>query len=254
MGAFDMLFRQYLHHDPVVAISYFFGCGSQSQGVVVDPVEQSVDFYIEESNRLGMDIRYVIDTHLNADHISGARQLAERTGAAYVMHQSAETAFPFQAVEDGEEIVAGNTVIRIIHTPGHTPEHISLVVTDRTRGEDPWFVVTGHTLMVGDVGRTELASDVKAGATLLYESLFHKILALPDELEVYPGAYSGSVCGRSLSGKPSSTIGFEKKFNRALRIKDRKTFVSFMTENIPEPPAGFQEIRAFNSGLQSSKP
>jgi hydroxyacylglutathione hydrolase len=254
MGAFDMLFRQYLHHDPVVAISYFFGCGSQSQGVVVDPVEESVDFYIEESNRLGMDIRYVIDTHLHADHISGARQLAERTGAAYVMHQSAETAFPFQAVEDGEEIVAGNTVIRIVHTPGHTPEHISLVVTDRARGEDPWFVVTGHTLMVGDVGRTELASDVKAGATQLYESLFHKILALPDELEVYPGAYSGSVCGRSLSGKPSSTIGFEKKFNRALRIKDSETFVSFMTENSPDPPEGFQMIRAFNSGLQSSKP
>jgi hydroxyacylglutathione hydrolase len=254
MGAFDMLFRQYLHHDPVVAISYFFGCGSQSQGVVVDPVEESVDFYIEESNRLGMDIRYVIDTHLHADHISGARQLAERTGAAYVMHQSAETAFPFQAVEDGEEIVAGNTVIRIVHTPGHTPEHISLVVTDRARGEDPWFVVTGHTLMVGDVGRTELASDVKTGATQLYESLFNKILALPDELEVYPGAYSGSVCGRSLSSKPSSTIGFEKKFSRALLIKDRESFVSFMTENIPEPPAGFQEIRAFNSGLQSSKP
>ncbi|MGG1312676.1 MBL fold metallo-hydrolase [Cohnella laeviribosi] len=249
-----MLFRQYLHHDPVVAISYFFGCGSRSQGVVVDPVEEAVDFYIEESKRLGMDIRYVIDTHLHADHISGARELAKKTGAAYVMHQSAATAFPFQSVEDGDEIVAGNTVIRILHTPGHTPEHISLVVTDRARGEDPWFIVTGHTLMVGDVGRTELASDVKAGAMQLYESLFQKILVLPDELEVYPGAYSGSVCGRSLSGKPSSTIGFEKKFNKALRLKEREAFVAFMTENIPEPPAGYQEIRAYNSGFQTNKP
>lgn len=249
-----MLFRQYLHHDPVVAISYFFGCGSRSQGVVVDPVEEAVDFYIEESKRLGMDIRYVIDTHLHADHISGARELAKKTGAAYVMHQSAATAFSFQSVEDGDEIVAGNTVIRILHTPGHTPEHISLVVTDRARGEDPWFIVTGHTLMVGDVGRTELASDVKAGAMQLYESLFQKILVLPDELEVYPGAYSGSVCGRSLSGKPSSTIGFEKKSNKALRLKEKDAFVSFMTENIPEPPAGYQEIRAYNSGFQTNKP
>ncbi|WP_373228627.1 MBL fold metallo-hydrolase [Cohnella sp.] len=249
-----MLFRQYLHHDPVVAISYFFGCGSQSQGIVVDPVIESVDFYIEESSRLNMDIRYVIDTHLHADHISGARLLAEKTGAAYILHQSANTAFPFQTVEDGDKIVAGNTVIQILHTPGHTPEHISLVVTDRARGEDPWFIVTGHTLMVGDVGRTELASDVKAGATQLFESLFLKILDLPDELEVYPGAYSGSVCGRSLSGKPSSTIGFEKKNNKALRITERELFIAFMSANIPEPPAGFLEIRAYNSGFQSNRP
>lgn len=249
-----MLFRQYLHHDPVVAISYFFGCGSQSQGVVVDPVEEAVGLYIEESKRLGMNIRYVIDTHLHADHISGARQLAEKTGAAYILHQSAVTAFPFQSVQDDEEIVAGNTVIRILHTPGHTPEHISLVVTDRARGEDPWFILTGHTLMAGDVGRTELASDVNAGAAQLYESMFHKILTLPSELEVYPGAYSGSVCGRSLSGKPSSTIGFEKKFNKALQINDLEAFITFMTENIPEPPLGFQEVRAFNSGFLTSKP
>lgn len=249
-----MLFRQYLHHDPVVAISYFFGCGSQSQGIIVDPVEESVDFYIEESRRLNMEIRYVMDTHLHADHISGARLLAEKTGAAYVLHQSAKTAFPYQAVEDGEKIVAGNTVIQILHTPGHTPEHISLVVTDRARGEDPWFIVTGHTLMVGDVGRTELASATEEGAAQLYDSLYDKILVLPDELEVYPGAYSGSVCGRSLSGKPSSTIGFEKKSNKALRIKDREPFIAFMSTNIPEPPAGFQEIRAYNSGFQLNKP
>lgn len=249
-----MLFRQYLHHDPVVAISYFFGCGSQSQGIIVDPVEESVDFYIEESRRLNMDIRFVIDTHLHADHISGARLLAEKTGAAYILHQSANTAFPFQAARDGEKIVAGNSVIQILHTPGHTPEHISLVVSDLARGEDPWFIVTGHTLMVGDVGRTELASATEEGAAQLYDSLFHKILVLPDELEVYPGAYSGSVCGRSLSGKPSSTIGFEKKSNKALRIKEREPFIAFMSANIPEPPAGFQEIRAYNSGFQLNRP
>lgn len=249
-----MLFRQYLHHEPVVAISYFFGCGSQSQGIVVDPVEDQVDFYIDESRRLGMRIRYVIDTHLHADHLSGARSLAEKTGAAYVLHESAVTGFPYRAARDGEQIVAGNTVIQVLHTPGHTPESMSLVAADRTRGEEPWFVVTGHTLMVGDVGRTELANDAIAGAGQLYESLFDKILALPNDLAVYPGAYSGSVCGRSLSGKPSSTIGFEKKYNKALRLTDRESFVSFMTENIPEPPEGFRQIRAYNSGFQTEKP
>ncbi|MFC5471239.1 hypothetical protein ACFPPD_21350 [Cohnella suwonensis] len=157
-------------------------------------------------------------------------------------------------VEDGDEITAGNTVIKVLHTPGHTPEHISLVVTDRARGDEPWFVLTGHTLMVGDVGRTELASEKEVGAGQLHASLFTKILQLPDEIEVYPGAYSGSVCGRSLSGKPSSTIGFEGKYNKALRIKEKDRFVSFMTENIPEPPEGFQDIRAYNSGHRKDRP
>jgi glyoxylase-like metal-dependent hydrolase (beta-lactamase superfamily II) len=248
-----MLFRQYLHRNPV-AISYFFGCGSKSQGVVVDPMEDQVDFYIQESRTLGMDIRYVIDTHLHADHISGARLLAEKTGAKYILHRSADVRFPFEPVEDGDEIAAGNTILKILHTPGHTPEHISILVTDRARGEEPWFVLTGHTLMVGDVGRTELATEVEEGAKQLFRSLHEKLLPLPDHLEIYPGAYSGSICGRSLSGKPSSTLGFEKKLNRALQIDQESDFVQYMTRDIPEKPVNYQEIRAYNMGLSDSRP
>jgi hydroxyacylglutathione hydrolase len=244
-----MIFRQYLHTNPV-ATAYFFGCGSQSQGVIVDPLEDQVEFYIEESKRLGMDIRFVIDTHLHADHISGGRILAEKTGAKYMLHSSAETAYEYTPVDDGDEIVAGNTVLKILHTPGHTPEHISILVTDKVRGNEPWFVLTGHTLMVGDVGRTELATDVKQGASILYHSIFDKLLRLEDHLEIYPGAFSGSVCGRGLSGKPSTTIAFEKRFSKALQKASKEEFISFMTENIPPQPENFQTIRRINQGLE----
>ncbi|MCZ8513681.1 MBL fold metallo-hydrolase [Paenibacillus filicis] len=244
-----MLFRQYLHTNPIAA-SYLFGCGSQAQGVVVDPLEEEVDFYIEEAKKLGMNIVYVIDTHLHADHVSGGRKLADKTGAEYLLHRSADAAFPFTPVEDGEERMAGNTKLTFLHTPGHTPEHISIVVTDRTRGDEPWFVLTGHTLMVGDVGRTELASNLEEGATQLYRSLFEKLWKLDDHLEVYPGAFSGSVCGRALSGKPMSTIGFEKRFNKALQMKAQDEFVAFMTENVPPQPENFKSIRLRNQGKE----
>lgn len=244
-----MIFRQYLHTNPVAA-SYFFGCGSQSQGVVVDPLEDQVELYVQESKRLGMDIRFVIDTHLHADHISGGRMLAEKTGAKYILHRSAETAYEFAPVDDGDEIAAGNTILKILHTPGHTPEHISILVTDKVRGNEPWFVLTGHTLMVGDVGRTELATDVKQGANDLYHSLFEKLLRLEDHLEIHPGAFSGSVCGRGLSGKPSSTVAFEKRFNKALQKASKDEFIAFMTENIPPQPENFRTIRRINQGLE----
>ncbi|TIU23799.1 MAG: MBL fold metallo-hydrolase, partial [Mesorhizobium sp.] len=122
----------------------------------------------------------------------------------------------------------GNVTATVMHTPGHTPEHLSLLVTDRTRSTEPWFVLTGHTLMVGDLGRTELASSAEDGARALYASV-RRLKELPDHIEVLPGAYSGSVCGRSLSGKPTSTIGFERRFNKAFRIEDEDQFVAAMT-------------------------
>lgn len=244
-----MLFRQYLHTNPIAA-SYLFGCGSQSQGVVVDPLEEEVEFYIEEAKKLGMNIVYVIDTHLHADHASGGRKLAEKTNAKYLLHRSADTTYEFTPVDDGEELMAGNTKLTILYTPGHTPEHISIVVTDKTREEEPWFVLTGHTLMIGDVGRTELASNLEEGANQLYHSLFDKLLKLNDYLEVYPGAFSGSVCGRALSGKPTSTIGFEKRFNKALQMKSKDDFVTFMTENVPPQPENFTNIRQRNQGKE----
>lgn len=245
-----MIFRQYLHNEPV-ASSYLFGCGSQSTGIVVDPLLSETNFYLQESERLGMKIKYVIDTHLHADHLSGARAITEQSGANYVLHRSANTNFEFTGVDEGDELMAGNTIIKVLHTPGHTPEHISLLVTDKTRGDDPWFLLTGHTLMIGDVGRTELASDIRLGASDLYESLFNKLLKLDDHLEVYPGAFSGSLCGRGLSGKPSSTLGFEKRFNKALLIKDKQEFISFMTENVPPQPEDFKQIRLINQGFHA---
>ena len=239
-----MLFRQYLHTEPVAA-SYLFGCGSQSQGVVVDPLEDQVDFYVSEAQRLGLNVVYVIDTHLHADHISGARSLAEKTGAKYVLHSSAETNYDYLSVEDGDELFAGNTKLTFLHTPGHTPEHISIVVSDKRRADEPWFVLTGHTLMVGDAGRTELAVSVEEGAKDLYQSI-QKITQLEDHIELFPGAFSGSVCGRGLSGKPSSTVGFEKRYNEALKFDNEKEFVDFMTTNVPPQPEGFKEMRKNN--------
>ncbi len=198
-----------------------------------------------------MKIRYVIDTHVHADHVSGGRRLAEATGANYVLHESARAGFQFRGVRVDEELDLGNVRIRVIHTPGHTPEHMSLVVTDKTRGPDPWFLLSGHTLMVGDLGRTELASSAEEGARSLFRSV-QKLKNLPDYLEVLPGAFSGSVCGRALSGKPSSTIGFERRFNRAFGIGEEEEFVRYMLENIPTPPPDASKIRAINLGVQST--
>ena len=215
-----------------------------------DPIEQ-IEPYLRVSEEAGMKIRYVIDTHVHADHVSGARRLAEATGADYVLHESAGARFRFRGVKDNEELDLGNVRIRVLHTPGHTPEHIALVVTDKTRGPDPWFLLSGHTLMVGDLGRTELASSAEDGARSLFRSI-EKLKNLPDYLEVLPGAFSGSVCGRSLSGKPSSTIGFERRFNRAFGIGEEEEFVRHMLENIPTPPADAAKIRAINLGVQTT--
>ena len=198
-----------------------------------------------------MKIRYVIDTHVHADHVSGGCRLAEATGADYVLHESAGARFMFRGVKENEELDLGNVRIRALHTPGHTPEHISLVVTDKTRGVEPWFLLSGHTLMVGDLGRTELASSAEEGAHSLFRSV-QKLKNLPDYLEVLPGAFSGSVCGRSLSGKPSSTIGFERRFNRAFGIEGEEDFVRYMLENIPTPPADAAKIRGINLGVRST--
>jgi hydroxyacylglutathione hydrolase len=217
---------------------------------VCDPVEQ-IEPYLRVSEETGMKIRYVIDTHVHADHISGGRRLAEATGADYVLHESAGARFQFRGAKENEELDLGNVRIHVLHTPGHTPEHMSLVVTDKTRGPEPWFLLSGHTLMVGDLGRTELASSAEEGARSLFRSI-QKLKTLPDYLEVLPGAFSGSVCGRSLSGKPSSTIGFERRFNRAFRIGEEEEFVRHMLENIPTPPAGASKIRAMNLGAKTA--
>jgi hydroxyacylglutathione hydrolase len=241
-----MILRQFLHSEPVAA-SYLFGCGGRSTGAVVDPVGDIAP-YLSAAEVTGMRIRYVIDTHLHADHVSAGRALAEAAGAEYVLFADARVGFPFRGVRDHEVLELGNVTITVLHTPGHTPEHISLLVTDRTRSDEPWFVLTGHTLMVGDLGRTELATNAEEGARALFHSA-QRLKALADHLEVLPGAYSGSVCGRSLSGKPTSTIGFEKRFNKAFRIGDEGEFVRTMIADVPPSPPQAAQVRAINSGM-----
>jgi hydroxyacylglutathione hydrolase len=245
-----MILRQFLHTDPVAA-SYVFGCGSKAMGAIVDPVGEIAP-YLRTAEETGMRIHYVIDTHLHADHVSAARELAEATGAEYVLFADAKVNFPFHKARDGDVLDLGNVTVEVLHTPGHTPEHISLVVTDHTRSKEPWFVLTGHTLMVGDLGRTELATSAEEGARNLFASA-QRLKALPDHLEVLPGAYSGSVCGRSLSGKPTSTIGFEKRYNKAFRIEDEPTFVRTMLADIPPAPPQAAQVRALNSGLMAAE-
>ena len=237
-----MIFRQFLHADPIAA-SYLFGCGGHGVCAVVDPIED-IDFYVRAASDTHVRIQYVIDTHVHADHVSGGRRLAESAGAEYVLHTSAASGHT-RGVSDEQQLELGNVIIKVLHTPGHTPEHISLLVSDRTRGAEPWMVLTCHTLMVGDMGRSELAGRAEDGAQMLFESA-RRLRDLPDHVEVWPGAFAGSVCGRGLSGKPSSTIGFERRFNRTFSLNDRGEFVAAMLRDIPAPPPHAAEIRAIN--------
>ena len=190
-----------------------------------------------------MRIEAVISTHVHADHRSGERELAKRTGAEIYLHRCADVAFTHTSLDDAAELSLGNVVIRVLHTPGHTPESISLLVTDRTRAPEPWFVMTGDTLFVGDVGRPDFGG-TDAGRDL-YGSL-QRLLALPDDVEVYPAHISGSPCGRAMSGKPSSTIGFERRNNPALQHRNIDAFVASLLKGLPEKPPGFAEMIATN--------
>lgn len=240
-----MILRHFLHQNPI-GISYLFGCGGQASGAVVDPAGDPGP-YLRAADETGMRIKFVIDSHVHADHLSAGRQLAEASGAAYVLSACADVAFPFHAVQDNDTLPLGNVIATVLHTPGHTPEHLCLLVADRTRADEPWFVLTGHTLMVGDLGRTELASSAEQGARDLFHSI-QRLKTLPDYVEVLPGAYAGSVCGRRLSGKPWSTIGFEKRHNEAFAIADEAAFIHFMAAEIPPPPPEAARLRAINAG------
>jgi glyoxylase-like metal-dependent hydrolase (beta-lactamase superfamily II) len=244
-----MILRQFLHQDPV-GISYLFGCGGKAAGAVIDPVGD-IQPYLRAAKDAGMRIHFVIDTHVHADHLSAARALAEAAGAEYVLSADAHVSFPFKSVRDGDVLPLGNVTATVLHTPGHTPEHICLLVSDRTRADEPWFVLTGHTLMVGDLGRTELAVSAEQGAKDLFQSAL-RLKALPDYVEVLPGAYAGSVCGRRLSGKPWSTVGFEKRHNEAFRSEDEAEFIRFMLAEIPPAPPEATALRAANSGLAAA--
>jgi hydroxyacylglutathione hydrolase len=214
---------------------------------VVDP-QQEIEPYLEAAAQKAMRITHIFETHVQADHVSGARRLAEVTRAPILYHESAPVEFPHIELEDGEEHELGNVRLTILHTPGHTPDGISILVTDCTRGPEPWFVLTGDTLFAGGVGRPDLLGQgAEAGlAEQLYESLYAKLLKLPDHIEIYPAHFSGAACGKGLSGKPGSTIGFERRFNPALQFTTKADFVRYVLEDLPPQPPTFAENRRRN--------
>jgi glyoxylase-like metal-dependent hydrolase (beta-lactamase superfamily II) len=243
-----MIFRPFYRFETGCA-GYLFGCGTLGQCAVVDIREEDVYAAVAFAADKGMRITHVIDTHVHADHRSGGFALAERTGGFYCLHESARVQRPFTALRDREVLELGNTRAQVLHTPGHSPESVCLLVTDTKRTPDPWFVLTGDTLFVGAVGRPDLRGHARESAEALYESLHNVLLRLGDDVEVYPGHFSGSMCGTGLSGKPSSTIGFERLWNPMLKL-ERRPFVERLAD-VPPEPDDMRRILDFNRGERS---
>lgn len=244
-----MIFRQFLN-EPTACASYLLGCGTSGELAVVDPHAELVGDYIAAAEAQGARIAAVLETHVQADHVSGLPELVERTGAAAYLPEGAGVEFDHQALGDGERVRLGNTVIEALSTPGHAPAHHAYVVTDHRRGEEPWMVLTGDALLVGDAGRPDLHAHgertVEGMGAELYRSLGERLLALPDHLLVYPAHYAGSVCGRGLSGNPASTIGFERRHNAALRFETEEDFVEALLRDLPPTPPEQASIVASN--------
>jgi glyoxylase-like metal-dependent hydrolase (beta-lactamase superfamily II) len=244
-----MYFRQLLN-DASACASYLFGCKSRQAFAVVDPHVDLVDDYIELAEREGMPVVAVFETHVQADHVSGLPELVARTDATAYLPEGAGVDFPHHAVADGELIELGNTLVQAIATPGHALAHHAYLVTDRTRSDEPWFVLTGDALLVGDAGRPDLHAHgehtVEEMARTLYRSLTERLMTLPDHVALYPAHFSGSVCGRGLSANPISTIGFERRHNRALQFADEDAFVGALVEDMPPAPKRQADIMAAN--------
>jgi hydroxyacylglutathione hydrolase len=252
-----MYFRQLLN-DQSACASYLLGCKTHSRYAVVDPHVDLVDEYVALAETQGMPIVAVLETHVQADHVSGLPELVRRTGATAYVPEGAGVDFEHHALADREVVKLGNTEIEAIATPGHARAHHAYAVTDRTRGDDPWLVMTGDALLVGDAGRPDLHADggqsVDDMARLLYRSLNARLLSLPDDLLLYPSHYSGSACGRGLSANPASTIGFERRNNPMLRLPTEDAFVEALMRDIPPAPPHADAIVAANRSGRPFEP
>jgi glyoxylase-like metal-dependent hydrolase (beta-lactamase superfamily II)/rhodanese-related sulfurtransferase len=236
---------------------FYLGClahasyliGSAGEAAVVDP-QRDVEQYLDEAAAQGLKLKYVIETHLHADFVSGHRELAARTGAEIVFGQKAGARFAHRSVKDGDELRLGDVTLRFLETPGHTPESIAILVTDTAVSAQPQKVLTGDTLFIGDVGRPDLVGSkgftAEQMAGMLYDSLHGKLLTLADAVEVYPAHGAGSLCGRNISKETSSTIGQQRQFNYALKPMPKAEFVRMMTSDLPEAPAYFPRDAEIN--------
>jgi hydroxyacylglutathione hydrolase len=242
-----MLLRPFLN-DAGSCASYLFGCTTHRKLAVVDPHVDLVDDYIAAAAAAGSPISAVLETHVQADHVSGLPPLVDRTGATPYLPAGAGVQFDHMALADGEVVELGNTIVTAIATPGHAPAHHAYAVADLRRGSaEPWLVFSGDSLLIGDVGRPDLhvAGDAHGQALALRESL-HRLLELPDHVVLHPSHYGGSVCGRGLSGNPFSSIGFERRHNPLLAIADPVAFADALTTDMPPTPVDQERIVAAN--------
>jgi hydroxyacylglutathione hydrolase len=245
-----VLFRQFVDDDLGCA-SYLIGDEASGEAVVVDPAF-AVEQYLAAAEQEGVRLVRVLETHTHADHVSGHGRLALEHRLEVSIHPAAEPGYEFTPFEDGEEISVGSVSIRVIHTPGHRPEHCAFAVSDRERTDEPWLTLTGDSLFVGDAARPDLAVEAADGARELYHSL-QRLLELPDGVEIHPGHVAGSLCGAAMSSKPSSTIGFERRFNHALNRQDEEEFVAESIRAGVRPP-NMDRIVELNRGPFVGKP
>ena len=253
-----MIFKQF-RFEPLNQASYLIGCARAKECFVVDPIDDlGVDFYIMEAADLNQTIVGVLETHLHADYVSCARELAEANDCPHYVYKTAPAKYPFTPLDDGQVLKVGQVKVKAIFTPGHTPEHTCYLVTDGARTDEPWAVLTGDSLFVGDVGRPDLlvgdqaldVMDEGERAETQFRSIREKIFTLPDHVEVFPNHYGGSACGGvNMSGKASSTIYFEKRYNLALAQPDAAAFAAFVKETAKPLPDNYGRIKSYNLGL-----
>lgn len=241
------MFTQQFFVEGLGCASYIVGCEAQGVAAVIDP-DRNVQKYLDVAQSRNLKITHIIETHLHADHVSGDTDLAQRTGADIYVHEASGAEYPHKPLHHDDVIALGNIRIRVLHTPGHTPESITLLISDTTRAEEPWLALTGDTLFVGDIGRPDLVGMEAARglAADMYDSLFEKILPLNDSLLVYPGHGAGSLCGKSIGAMRSTTLGFERKYNPALAPRERDEFVDYDVSGLPEQPGNHKRIKAMN--------
>jgi hydroxyacylglutathione hydrolase len=242
-----VIFRQIVHDDLGCA-SYLVGDDDAGVAAVIDP-RFEIDEYLELARYLGVQIEHVLETHNHADHVSGHGRLAAATGAVIHVHRDAGVSYEHEPFDDGFELALGRVRVRAIHTPGHRPEHTSFALIDTARGDEPWAVLTGDTLFVGDIARPDLAIDKRDGAQGIFHSLHDRLLTLPPDTEVWPGHLGGSLCGGpAMDMKVSSTIGYEARHNELLAEQDEEAFVERALSDLPPQPPNFENIVEMNRG------